>query len=313
MINFEYVAKKIENVLNGVDAEITALGFTNPTDLRYMVETQGFHLDHIMDENIGVNFIPVFISSMGGQINPVPDLKQGNYNVPITFYFPVRFKNKMYALYEYLGDCFIGRYLDYGYETGSDHVAIKCVSNISVPTFGEIQDLDLKEFKTWVDNKYNQKIEVMEPFITMTVNLYLSNMASGFLWANQVKASLLLMSPTTQTIEDKFYPVVFASASATSNSQPVSEQEIGKKMSTSLPSVTAYGSSFTVYMDDSPLFQYILGCWCSGEIQEVRVMLSLEFTTGKSIIKKCMIDSVNIPIVKGDPLTMTFSFTPSSD
>ena len=95
MVILSEVAQKLEKILNGVDTEVTD---SNPIAHRYKVEAQGFHIDHILDKDTGTNFIPVFVSSMGGQFNPVAGLKQGTYTIPISFYFPVRFKDDFFKL-----------------------------------------------------------------------------------------------------------------------------------------------------------------------------------------------------------------------
>ena len=107
MIRIDEVAKKLENVLNGTDPEVVTLigeGKVQqpPTGFYFKVATEGFHIDKIYDEAAGKNFIPVFISSMGGQFNPVPELLQANYVIPIAIYFPVRFKYELFKLNEYI-------------------------------------------------------------------------------------------------------------------------------------------------------------------------------------------------------------------
>ena len=81
MIVLTEVAKKIQNLLN-----------TNEdfTQYQFEVETQGFHIDHVYDKASGKNFIPVFISSMGGNFNPVKGLKEATYTIPVAIYFPVK-------------------------------------------------------------------------------------------------------------------------------------------------------------------------------------------------------------------------------
>ena len=41
MIRLDEVAKKIQNVLNGTDPEVIALGLTLPTGYQFVVETEG--------------------------------------------------------------------------------------------------------------------------------------------------------------------------------------------------------------------------------------------------------------------------------
>ncbi len=172
MIYLTEIQEKLNEILNGEG---------NPTDFLYRVETVGFHLDHVYDNESKKNFIPVFISPLGGSVNPVPGLKQVNLNVPLTFYFPVRFKEEMFALYGWLVEVFTGQILEYGVEKK------KALSNVSVPTYGEIQNLDLGEFKKWVSETYQMPLEVMEPYLSMQFTLYIQASGDEFIYGNSVK------------------------------------------------------------------------------------------------------------------------------
>lgn len=243
MIILSEVAKKLEAILNGVDEEVNSSNATvvvtsNPTPYYFKVETEGLHLDHIVEPKENSNFIPVFISSMGGQFNPVKGLKQGTYSLPISFYFPVRFKDDFFALGEFLVDAFVGTILNYGPISG------RAVSNISAPQFGEIQDLDLKQFKAWTEEKYQMPVEVMEPYLSMNITLFLSNAAQGLVYGNDFKVDLSFSyNNQTFTLKD----IDWDGSSIQSNSQAQSEQEEETNESDGLPFGTAYGSSFKIY------------------------------------------------------------------
>jgi hypothetical protein len=195
MILLNEVAEKLQKILNGTDSETAS--FSRATDFQFVVATQGFHLDNIIAES-GKNFIPVFIATMGGRFNPVSNLGQSEVNIPVTFYFPVRFKNDFFALNEYLADCFVGTQLDYGSITG------KCVSNISVSQYGEIQDLDLKQFIDWTQNVYRRTIERAEPYMSMTFTLFLNgsgtftknNETYRYLYGNEAKVTISFTYPS---------------------------------------------------------------------------------------------------------------------
>ena len=349
-MNFKLIAEKITNILNGVDSEIIALGLQNPTDFDFNVQTQGFHLDHITNAKKGTNFIPVFISSMGGQRNPVPYLRQGTYTLPIVFYFPVRFKDSLFTLDDFLCDCFCGRRLNYG----TDDAPLHCVSNISVAQFGEIQEIDvIKEFMNWVENTYQKQIEITEPYISMQYTLYLSNADESIVYGNEVKADLSLDISTCAEkwnykhtynegelciYQDKLYksncyqqdrtfvkdnwiwldpvdePVLFASGSLISSSQAVSEQEIGTSESRSLPLTTSYATSFTMNVSrDSDFYYALLRNWVYGTIQKVRMNLRIEIANTYTFTRDCFVESINMPILKGEPLTITISLAKAVD
>jgi len=283
---------------------------TNPTDYLFIVKTEGFHIDSVARPDKKGNFIPVFISSMGGQFNPVQGLKQGSYSIPIVLYFPVRFKNDFFALGEFLVDAFVGTTLNYGTLSG------KAISNISVPQYGEIQNLDFNEFRKWVNDIYERPIEVMEPYMTMNLNLYLSNAAPGLVYGNDVKADLsFTYNETTYTLED----IDWDGASLQSNTQPSSEQEEGTNEASALPFGTSYGASIKVYPNLSKLaknetnkyfYKELLKIWLAGNIQELTCSFTLTIA-GDSDLKytrNCFIQSIVTPIEKGQIFALTLNF-----
>lgn len=308
MIILSEVATKLEKILNGSDSETS--GITNPTDFYYQVETEGFHIDHIKRPDKAGNFIPVFISSMGGQFNPVKGLKQGSYSFSLVFYFPVRFKEQFYALGDFLVDAFVGTILNYGTISGS------AVSNISVPQFGEIQNLDFNEFKKWVQERYEKPIEVMEPYLTMQLSLYLTSSAQGLLYGNDFTTDLsFTIGETTYTLED----VDTDGASLQSNSQTQSEQEEGTNESDSLPFGTTYGASFKVYPNLEKLaknetnkyfYRELLKVWFEGGIQEVECDLTYKIKNYNELtfVRRCYIQSIVAPIEKGQLFSLTLTF-----
>lgn len=299
MIRLDEVAKKIQDILNGTDAEVIANNpsLNLPTPFAFVVNTEGYHLDHNIEIETGKNFIPVFISSMGGNFNPVPELMQANYVIPITFYFPVRFKNEAYKLNEYLARVFVGKQLNYGENSGI------ALSNISVAQYGEIVDLDLKQFAEWVRTNYKQPIEKMEPYIQMSFSLYLSTVAEGFVYGNDASATL--------TLNDSDYeaePLTFVQSSVQSNSDPAPQQVLGENETEALPTGTSYGSSFSVYVKNDPFFQKIIEEWFAGNAQALTFTLSLSFL-GKTFTRICFIQSVNLVLQRGELVTITFTFT----
>lgn len=188
MVILTEVAEKLQAILNDNDSEI---GDDNPAGFEFSVATQGFHLDHVQNRVSGSNFIPVFIGSLGGRYNPIAGLKQADMNVQVTLYFPVRFKDEFYKLNDYLVDTFVGRTLNWGTNSG------RCVSNISPAQYGEIQNLDTKQFATWVADTYQESIDVMEPWMSMTFTLYLSTIGNGYVYGNEAECLI------TATIDEK--------------------------------------------------------------------------------------------------------------
>lgn len=294
MIRLDEVAVKLEKILNGLDPE--TIGFELPTGFQFVVRTEGYHLDHIADINTGKNFIPVFISSMGGNFNPVPELLQANYVIPITFYFPVRFKNDAYKINEFLARVFVGRQWNYGPNSGT------ALSNISVAQYGEITDLDLKQFAEWVRTTYLQKVEIMEPFISMTISLYLSTASEDFVYGNEATATLTLEGSQLDP-----EPLVFVQATIQSNSEPASQQILGTPEIKGIPAGTSYGPGFTTYIKNDEFYKTLLRTWFGGNSQTMTFDLSMTFL-GETYHRTCYIQAVNLALVKGELSTITFAF-----
>lgn len=308
MIILNELAQKLESILNGVDSEINSLLTTEEKatrpDYAFVVEAQGFHIDHIMDQKKQENFIPVFVSSMGGQFNPVKGLKQGNYVIPISFYFPVRFKDDFFKLGDYLINCFVGQFLDYGLISG------KAVSNLSAPTYGEIVDLDLAQFNKWADEIYQTTVNRKnEPFMSMNFNLYLTTAGSTFVFGNAAKVTLKYGNLPEQEI-------VFANSSIQSTSQTNSQQELEPAIgehaeAESLPFGTAYGAGFTAYVENNEFWFNVMQTWMQGNSQSLEFTLKITIAIGNSNLlfqRTVYVESINVPIQKGQLITATFSF-----
>ena len=90
MILLTEIAKKLQDILNGTDSETSS--YTRPADFDFHVQNEGYHLDNVYDPNTKKNFIPVFIESLGGQYDAVPNLERCTNSIAVTFYYPVRFR-----------------------------------------------------------------------------------------------------------------------------------------------------------------------------------------------------------------------------
>lgn len=179
MIYITEFGNKIENILNGID-----ISETRPTDLLFKVATSGFHIDHIKDKNSKKNFIPVFVNSLGGEFNPIPKLNNTTQTFSITIYFPVEKKEEMFAMVGYIGSQLIGKMIDYGELSG------KGLTNISVPEYGEIQNLDFVQFKKWAKDIYAEECIEEKPYMSMVFRVYVSTIGSSFMWSNNVQYGL---------------------------------------------------------------------------------------------------------------------------
>lgn len=310
MILLNEVAEKLEKILNGEDAEVILLGLTPPPGFFFKVATEGFHIDSIYDMPEGRNFLPVFISSMGGNFNPVPELMQANYVIPVAIYCPVRFKNDLFKINEFIAQVFVGRQLNYGANSG------RALSNISVMQMGEIVEMDLKQFKQWEETTYKMPIEVMEPYVQVTFSLYLSTAASDFVYGNDAETTLTIGGISAEELEEWFGgdetkttdKISFVTQSLQSNSDPAVQQLMGEDESEGLPVGTAYASSPSIYVKDTPFYRYLINKWFNGKAQTTTLTLNLKFL-GQTYTKTCFIQSVNLLLQKGELVTITLTFS----
>lgn len=177
------IATKLQEILND---RTNAL---NPTDFHFVVKSQGFALDKISNKDTGVNTIPVFVSVISGENNPVPNLKQKNRTYEINIYFPIRFKETFFALEDYLDECFVAKKVIFGSDTA--------LCNTSPAEYGEITGIQAEQFETWVNDTYEgavrvfkQEEDINEPYMSMTLRLYTTTIGKGFMFGNDVKYNL---------------------------------------------------------------------------------------------------------------------------
>jgi len=261
MIIIPDILTKLDSLLNDQNNPIGHYEF--------VVESVGFHLDKISDNNTGKNFIPVFVSTMGGQNNPVPHLKQAELNVPITFYYPVRFKDDFFVLYDYLCDTFVGKFITFGTQ--------KARCNVSIPQFGEIQDLDLKEYKAWVGSIYQRELDVMEPYLSMTVNLYLSIAGESFVYGDDITIDEVKIVYGENTILDDTAPVIIERADIGS-SETAPQQAFGETHIKGYPANLGYTKELPLVVKNTPSYNALLKvCEDTKDIQNLRVTITETF------------------------------------
>lgn len=183
MIILEDVCKKLEDILNGIDEKSPKVSPINE-NYYFRVFTEGLRLKENGHRKAGKNFIPVIVGVLNGEYNPVPNLEEIDYNIQVQIMYPVRFKNDFYSLNSYLAQTFVGKIMNYGSQ--------KALSNISVAQYGELMDLNMREFQKWVENTYQETITVQETYMSMSFTIFLStaknmNSKDGVMLGNSVK------------------------------------------------------------------------------------------------------------------------------
>ena len=338
-MNLIDIVKDLDEVLNSAE---------NPTPYYFNVRAVGVHIDRIDNREHHTNEILVFVSKVGGNYNPILGLNENTSTIQISIYFPVRFKEDMFLLDEYLHQNYVGSTRPYG----------NVISNLSVSQLGEIQDLDLTQFSKWASEFYEKPIEVMEPYMTLNLNLYLSEIADGYVYGNEITASLL--TPVTKAIFafndgrrenaiqigeglfsclGKIYeanptygsyvydpelqlhvgrvdeitenqgieiPLTFADASLQSNSQSSDHCNEGDNESSGLPYSNTLGASFAFYLPKGDNGNLIVNEFFTGVLPYRDFFLKLNYGTLK-LQKPVYIQSLNMPISKGQPIRVTIS------
>ena len=267
MIVLPEIATKLQEILNAPGS---------PIDLEMKVETPGFHITSVVNRDSGKNFIPVFISTLGGTNNPVPILKQAEGTIPVVFYYPVRYKDRFFALTEYLNEMLVGKTIHWGDISGD------ILTNVSLPKYGEIQDLDmLTKFRSWTAANFNREIEVMEPYGTMELTIYLSSVGQEFIYGNNVKLKKIKVSYKGSQILEDDEPVSIERVDLTT-SEPAAQQTFEDLCAKGFPANAAYTKQLPLILKNRPGYYELLDTIENGkDIQNIVVELTEELPISK--------------------------------
>lgn len=316
MITLEQISTKLDNILNGVDEETSSL--VSPANEKYFfkVATEGLSFTNQNDMISGKNFIPVFVSSFGGEFNPVKGLGEANLSIQVQFYYQAELKNDFYKITEFLIDVFVGNLLTFDTQ--------KAVCNIEPPTYGELQTNDITKFKDWVTSTYKQPIKVSSVYMTMTMILHISTakdigLAGGFMYGNSFTTSLSLKT-SGESVYDETNPV-FASNIELVTSTPSAEQILGTNSIVSLPLNTAYTKQLPLYVKNTPFYLNIFKEHFDRNLQNciltITDTLSFKILNGgveetQTITRdsgKYCISNVSISFTKGTLLVVTLTLS----
>ena len=301
MIILTEVARKLENIFNGIDEETAS--YTRPFDFEFSVKAEGFHLDHIYNKNSGKNFIPVFIESLGGQYDAVPSLKRSTSTIAITIYFPVRFKSQFFAANDFLVNCFVAKKLNYGTNSGV------CLSNISIATFGEIENKDFKQFAEWTNSTWKVPIENMEAYMSMTFSLYLTYSDPAFIYGNDVTFELSFKVGNTTYTE----ALVWTSSGTGGENSPISQQLVDTdSYAKNVINITNYNKSIVAYVKNSQMWLKLLEKYNNNQMNALTdLKLTKKYKIGSTTYTYTfnqIILSLNENISLGDLISFTITF-----
>lgn len=312
MINLEAIAKKLDKILNGIDADIPT-GLLSPVtdEYSFMVYSEGLYLSTIADNRSGKNFLPVIIGAYGGENNPIEGLGEQDRNVLVQILFPVKFKEKMYMLEEYLFACLVGRMITIGEQL--------CVCNTSPAQFSELQDFSFVEFNEWVENTYKMPSDTTETYMAMNITLYISTAKDvgsdgGFVYGNAFTTKLRCYISSSEYIEEN--SPIFAEATPTGNFSPASQQVLGENYAKGLPQSSAYAKQITLYVKRTIFYATLISKYLSRSYQDTIIAMKDSFdfgasysSTKESDYKKYYISDIVLPISKGKLLTITLTLS----
>lgn len=314
MINLEIIARKLDKILNGLDSDIPS-GLISPVTEEYFfaVYSEGLYLSSIADMRSGSrkNFIPVIVGAYGGENNPVEGLGEQDRNVLIQVLFPVRFKERMYELENYLFECFVGRMLTFGTQ--------KCVCNTAPAQFSELMDFSFNEFNKWIENSYKEPLDKAETYMAMNITLYLSTAKGvgsegGFIYGNSYTTKLRLYdSDEFDNYVDEDNPI-FVQCNPTASLSPASQQILGDSFAKGVPQSAAYSRQITLYCKDTNFYAILISKYLARTYQSailaVKDSYSLkttDYVVAETNYKNYYISDMIINNAKGQLMTIVLT------
>lgn len=311
MINLEIIAETVDTFLNGTNIEIPS-GLISPTnkDFYFKVYSEGLYLSNVADMGKGKNFIPVIVGAYGGENNPVEGLGEQDRNVMIQLLFPVRLKQVMYALEDYLDAIFVGRELTFGTQ--------KAVCNLSPAQYNELQDFDLNQFQEWVETTYKVKTEIMDTYMVMSITLYLSTAKNvgnegGFVYGNSYTFNFSIGS---KNADNEFVAgmsdssPVFVDQADGSSSQPESQQLLGQKYSKLINKATSYSKTIEVYVKNNADYVWLINKFLDRDLQDLIVQVVETYGIGETNPTRTSyyaLNDVSLVKTKGELMSITLS------
>lgn len=308
MINVETICKKLENILNGIDPEITVISPANE-NFFFKVYSEGLYLSNLSDQVRKKNFCPVFVGQAGGTHNPVPELKDTSENIQIAFYFPVRFKNIFYALEDFLENVFVGQVLTFGEQ--------KVACNMSIAQFGEIQNLDMQSFRDWIEREWKEiPIESMEPYWSVSFVLFvktgkLMGKENGVMIGNDAKITKLKVTYKGSTILEDTSPISIERA-VIANSEPATQQLFGETHASGFPANLGYTNQLPIIIKNTSGYRDLIKvCEVDKDIQNLMIELTrtLPFKTPLSYTHKYFVSGYTDKIAFGDYIGISLTLS----
>ena len=336
MITINQIATELENILNRTSGNVPE-GVKPPFDGLFAVRTEGYVLDHVHDFETGKNFFPVFLGSMTGDFNPIPDLEQIDMEVPVSIYFPVRFKDKMLEMQEFLNKVFVGRAIGFNQKPNGRYGQY-AVANISMSELGEITNLDVDQFgnsilkglNQFISEQYKMPVSSSEPWICLTFSLYLSTMKGALsedtdapLYGNAYYV-FLQYGDWKEIVTTDNVAVAYSATTETQQGFALGTGE-SEGRSSSFGVTNAISYTFEAVVRRNAFWNEILTELFKGELRpnnfEMAIQLKDEYKNGADTdfadfgyeVEQVVLTNLTTNFGTNDPLTVQFTFTPMAE
>lgn len=337
MITINQIATELENILNQTSGNIPS-DAKLPFDGLFAVRTEGYVLDHVHDYETGKNFFPVFLGSVTGEFNPIPDLEQVDMEIPVSIYFPVRFKGKMLEMQEFLNKVFVGRAI--GFNQGDDgRYGQYAVANISIAELGEITNLDVDQFgnsilkglNQFISEQYKMPVSCSEPWICLNFSIYLSTMKNALstsegatIYGNAYRV-FLQYSDWSEYITTDNISVAYATTTETQQGFSINNTYDNDRMGTSFGVTSAVSYTFEAVVKRTAFWKEVLSELFKGELApnafELAIRLKDEYKSGEDNdfadfgfeVTQMVCTNITTNFGTNEPLTVQFTFTPLAE
>lgn len=303
MIDIQDLQLKLSNMLNGKE-QPNAINISDyVSGFEFKVLTYASYLDNISNFNTLKNFLPVYISDPQGTVEPIPYLQETNSQYTITIFFPLKYKEELNKLNEYFVDSFAGRMLNFS-KSGN------ALCSLNLPTFGEVQDLEFKQFKDWIGEYYQMNVLQTDKWCSYSFVLYFHQLKGlgekgGFILGNQFEYTLSFKYGNQTYIEK----VDLASAARNYTADPMSEQILDDLETLSLNKNSIYADSVCVYVKNSDFWNTFNDLYELGKLQNIIFTLTKTYLyNGKSYERALILTSCPQNIALGVVMTYTLTY-----
>ncbi len=307
MIDTKELAIKLANILNGLDSETNSI--ENPmSEYIFDVKTYGEHLDSFYQKDKKANVIPVFISEVNGDIQPIANVENISYGFGIIIYFPIYLKNKILDLKTFFQKCFVGQILNYGSSSGT------AVSSISIPKITEFQRTQMKGLQDFIKDEYALPIDETQLWANLDFTLYLSsykainndNTKTDLYLGNDISVNL-----TYGNLTEKGF---FAGIGSSMNGDTQMQQLLTADFSRGLIKNTIYGDTFQLFVRKNAFWQYVLQQYYLHNFtaQNLQVEIQINGVLGLTSFN-VVCQSLSFNFSWGAPIIAVLTFMPKAE